>query len=89
MSLVTAFLQSIRQLSTYSKNAVKLGFYTMIGYYIAAIIATLMLTRFANVPSALLVIRGFLEAAPASFVAAFAAALICDIASKQAAKNDE
>ena len=89
MSLFKDFIRLVRQISTYSINAIKLGFYTMIGYYIAAIIATLAISRFTDVASVLLVIRGFLEAAPASFVAAFAAAVICDIASKQKAKNDQ
>ena len=89
MSLYKDLIGLVRQISTYSINAIKLGFFTMIGYYIAAIIATLAIGRFTDVASTLLVIRGFLEAAPASFVATFAAAVICDIASKKEAKNDQ
>lgn len=66
----------------FSRLLVRIGFYTMIGYYITVLFATFLLPGSANPILLLEIGHGLLEAAPASFAAAVAAAVICDLVAK-------
>lgn len=83
MKFIKSIYSSLSGMCGFSKGVLKIGFFVMLGFYISMIM--LLMTAQGNwgTASAVYISKSCWEAAPASFVAAFAAAAICDIGTKQ------
>lgn len=82
MQSIKCLIKKIRDMSEYSKIAVKMGAIMMICFYIAGITAYIIAPHVPNYFGAMSVFRGSLEAAPASLVSGICASIICDVAAK-------
>lgn len=72
-------VHSLKKINSFSKMAVRLGFYLMTCYYIVAVAARIAAPYVANYFRAMAVYRGCLEAAPASLAVGVCAGLLCDL----------
>lgn len=79
MSLLHELIQKLKQMNSYSKMSIKLGFYIMIIFYILAIASRLLAPAVPDFFRAMSFCYGCLEAAPATFAAGFIAAVLCEM----------
>lgn len=82
MSLPQRLADAFSAMFWYSKGVLRVGYWTMCALYLGVLILSFVIPHLAQPFPMVVFCRGMLEAAPASFVAAAAAAFITDLAAK-------
>lgn len=82
MRMIRTIYEKLRELSDFSKLAVKAGALMMLSFYITGAVAYIIAPHVPNYMGVTAVYHGCLEAAPASLVSGICAAVICDLVCK-------